>query len=52
MIRFGDAQDTRDTGGFFWFVFYPVKENELKIKDHYPGRLNLAMISPAVAGIA
>ena len=23
-----DAQDTRDTGVFFWFVFFHVEENE------------------------
>ncbi len=28
IIRFGDAQDMRDTGGFYWFVFFPGKENE------------------------
>ena len=26
--RFGDAQDKRDTGVFFWFVFFHVEENE------------------------
>jgi hypothetical protein len=28
IVRFGGAQGTRDTGGFFGFGFFPGKENE------------------------
>jgi hypothetical protein len=28
LARFGDAQDQAGHGGFFWFVFFSVKENE------------------------
>ena len=28
IVRFGDAQDTRGMGVFFWFVFFHVEENE------------------------
>ncbi|MDJ0723445.1 MAG: hypothetical protein QNJ04_17535, partial [Desulfobacterales bacterium] len=43
---FGDAQDTRDTGAFFLFVFFHVEENYQTVKEirPFPGSVKFRRI--------